>query len=142
MLGNSAQPLVKHKLEYVVVHMVEECVALDIRAPMAYRQADQFMFVGGKLQMVSHEQPAKEGDSTDALMENRSKTRVQGIAIHHELLVEVRKVEDGCGGERELEGIECCRRLGRLGECLFLEKLCEWHRDGTVVLYESPIVPR
>lgn len=105
----------------------EEVMAPKVGTPMANRlhRPDQFPLIGGKLQVMSHEQATEEGEGTDALMEDRPKPIPQGITVHREWPVEVGQMEDGGGGECALEGVEGHGCLGNLGKALLPEQLGE-----------------
>lgn len=54
---------------------------------------DQLPFVCGELEMVGREWPAEECEGTGTLVEDRAEPRPGSIAVDHEWLVKVWKIE-------------------------------------------------
>ena len=92
--------------------------------------------------MSCGEGPAEERESAIALVEHRAKARSGGVVVHRERAVEIRQLQDWCGGERVLEGVEgrCCLRCPC--EALLLEEGGERRDKRAVVLDEPAVITR
>ena len=108
--------------------------------PHRLNKADELALICSHLEVPGHERSTEEGEWPRALVKYRTEARPGGIIVHHELFAEVGEMQDRSTGQGGLQGHE--RRLSGRGplERVSLEQLCEWTRDGAVVLNKTPVV--
>jgi hypothetical protein len=76
---------------------------------------------------------AEERDRTLPLVQKCAKACAGGVTVDNENFVEIGELQDGSGGEGELQGVEGGRRLRSPLESLFLKERRERRSDGAIV---------
>ena len=104
VLGDRGQPLVEEVLQAVVVGADQEAAPPQVGPlvlPSLY-QANKLPLVGRQLDMAGGERPTEEGQGFGPLVEYGAKPSDGGVAVDHELPLEVQHLQNGTCGERLL----------------------------------------
>jgi hypothetical protein len=91
VLWDRGKALIQHKLQCIMIHADKERPAPQVRTlmPDCLHQADQFVFIGGEVEVARRELLAEVGNGFTALVEDDPKPRAGRIAVHDEFLAEV-----------------------------------------------------
>jgi hypothetical protein len=115
--------LIEQILEVVVIRPDNEWPHSEVGAPMEDHldQPDQFWLISRELRVVWRNGMTEERDRSASLMQDSTKARLGGVAIHPERLGEVWELEDGDRGQCCLQQFECHGHQGHPAVCFSLE---------------------